>query len=98
MCGKMRIKAVLRDSDILKMDPASANRIKACAIKNLERIVSWTSLLKVMGLSFDERTKMLEVLSTEKIHLWLGVVGDQHVIYLSENENEELEFETYQWQ
>jgi hypothetical protein len=94
----MRIKAVLRDSDILKMDLGSDNRIKACAVKNLDRIVSWTSFLKVMGLSFDERTKMLEVLSNTKIHLWLGVVGDQHVVYLSEKENEELEFETYQWQ
>ena len=98
MCRKMRIKAVLRDSDILKMETSSAERIKACAMKNLDRIVSWSSLLKVMGLSFEERTKMLEVLSTVKIHLWLGVIGDQHVIFLSENQQEEFEFETYQWQ
>ena len=95
----MRIKAVLRDSDILKMEPGSNSRIDACIEKNENRIVSWSSLLKVMGLSFEDRIKMLDRMQNKKIHIWLGIVGDQHVIYLSnDNQLDDPEFIGYQWQ
>ena len=95
----MRIKAVLRDSDILKMSPGSDSRIDACIEKNENRFVSWSSLLKVMGLSFEDRIKMLERMQNKKIHIWLGAFGGQDVIYLSKNNQlDEPEFTGYKWQ
>ena len=95
----MRIKAVLRDSEILKMKPGSEARINACIDKNEDRFVSWGSLLKVMGISFEERIKMLKLMQDRNIHIWLGIFGDQHVIYISKNEQvDDSEFVGYQWQ
>ncbi len=93
----MRIKAVLRDTEILKMEPGSKNRNIAAAKKNLERIISWSSLLKTMGLSFEDRTDMLESLRDTKIHIWLLKDGDQHLIFLTEGAETTLE-NAYQWQ
>lgn len=92
----MRIKAVLRDTDILQMDPGSKARIIAAARKNLERVVSLPSFLKVMGLSFEERCIMLDALKDSKIHVWLLNDSQQHLIYLSEKN--ESEFDGYNWQ
>jgi len=92
----MRIKAVLRDADILQMDPGSKARIIAAARKNLERVVSLPSFLKVMGLSFEERCIMLDALKDSKIHVWLLNDSQQHLIYLSEKN--ESEFDGYNWQ
>lgn len=92
----MRIKAVLRDADILQMDPGSKARIIAAARKNLERVVSLPSFLKVMGLSFEERCIMLDALKDSKIHVWLLNDSQQHLIYLSEKN--ESKFDGYNWQ
>ena len=92
----MRIKAVLRDSDILKLDVGSKERILAAAKKNSERIVSLPSLLKVMGLTFDDRTTMLTALKNTKLHVWLLNDAQQHLIYISENNKSE--FGGYNWQ
>ncbi|MFW9963952.1 MAG: hypothetical protein ACFFCX_10335 [Candidatus Sifarchaeia archaeon] len=92
----MRIKAVLRDTDILQLEPGSIERIVATAKKNIDRVVNLPSLLKVMGLSFEERCIMLEALKDSKLHIWLLNDTQQHLVYLSENE--ESEFEGYRWQ
>ena len=92
----MRIKAVLRNTDILQMDPGSKARIIAAARKNLERVVNLPSFLKVMGLSFEERCIMLDALKDSKIHVWLLNDSQQHLIYLSEK-NESI-FDGYNWQ
>ncbi len=94
----MRIKTVLRDSDILGMESGSNERIITTAEKNIDRLVSWTSLLKVMGLPFEERTVMLRALEGRKISIWLGVEGQQQVIFMSKNSSPGEEFDGYQWQ
>ena len=92
----MRIKAVLRDTDILQMKAGSKARIIAAAKKNLDRVVNLPSLLKVMGMTFEERCIMLEALKDSKIHVWLLNDSQQHLIYLSEKN--ESEFGGYNWQ
>ncbi|MHA2286516.1 MAG: hypothetical protein ACXABZ_11680 [Candidatus Thorarchaeota archaeon] len=95
----MRIKAVLRDSDILKMNPGSDDRIIAATKKNLDRLVSMTSFLKVMGLNFTDRSKMLDTLSHTKLHVWLGIDFEQHVIYISDREMpQDFDLCGYKWQ
>ena len=92
----MRIKAVLRNTDILQMEPGSKTRVLAAARKNLDRVVNLPSFLKVMGLNFEERCIMLEALKDSKIHVWLLNDSQQHLIYLSEKN--ESEFGGYNWQ
>ncbi|MHA2395832.1 MAG: hypothetical protein ACXAC0_03945 [Candidatus Thorarchaeota archaeon] len=92
----MRIKAVLRDTDILQMEPGSKGRVLAAAKKNLDRVVNLPSLLKVMGLSYDDRCAMLDAIKDSTIHVWLLMDAQQHLIYLSEKN--ESEFGGYQWQ
>lgn len=92
----MRIKAVLRDTDILQMPPRSKERVVAAAKKNIDRVVNLPSLLKVMGLSFDERTVMLDALKESKLHVWLLHDNQQHLIFMSEKD--ESQYNGYQWQ
>lgn len=94
----MRVKAVLRDNEILKMDKGSKQRIQATAKKNLDRVVSLSSLLKVMGLEPEDRTKMLESMRGSKAHIWLFNSGEQDVILLSESEAPDLEEQGFRWQ
>ena len=82
----MRVKAVLRDTDILQMEAGSKN------------VVSWSSLLKVMGLTVEDRTAMLEMLKDTKFHIWLANEGDQDLIFLSESETESPDEPAYRWQ
>ncbi len=93
----MRIKAVLRDTDILQMEPGSKKRILAAAIKNEDRVISWTSLLKVMGLAFEQRQTMLEMLKDSNLHIWLMNDGNQHLVFLTSSTETPLEM-AYQWQ
>jgi len=86
----MRIKAVLRDSDILQMEAGSKERVLAGVKKK-------PSLLKVMGLSFEDRLTMIEILADTKIHIWLMTDADQHIIYLSHGKETPVE-SGYQWQ
>jgi hypothetical protein len=92
----MRIKAVLRDTDILQMDAGSEQRIMAAAKKNIDRVINLPSLLKVMGLDFENRSIMLEALKDSKIHIWLLNDSGQHLIFMSEKEENEID--GYQWQ
>ena len=92
----MRIKAVLRDGEILKLEAGSKERVLAAAKKNSDRIINFPSLLKVMGLSFDDRTTMLDALKDTKLHIWLLNDAQQHLIYISEDEKSE--FDGYNWQ
>ncbi len=95
----MRIKAVLRDKDILSMEPGTAMRIKAAAQKNKDRLVNLNSLLKIMGLGNDDRIKMLEALQTESIHIWLAVEANQHVVFLNDGDlPDDVTIPMYQWQ
>ncbi|MFW9793263.1 MAG: hypothetical protein ACFFEE_03085 [Candidatus Thorarchaeota archaeon] len=92
----MRIKAVFRDSEILKMKAGSKERVIAAAEKNKGRVVNLPSLLKVMGLILDERCKMLEALKYSNLQIWLFTQANQHLIFIGEKRDEE--FEGYQWQ
>lgn len=92
----MRIKAVLRDTEILQMEAGSKARVIAAAKKNLDRVVNLPSFLKVMGLTFEERCKMLDSFKDSKIHVWLLNDAQQHLIFLSEKN--EFEFGGYNWQ
>ena len=92
----MRIKAVLRDGEILKLEAGSKERILAATKKNTDRIVNLPSLLKVMGLTFADRGVMLDALKDTKIHVWLLNDAQQHLIYISENDKSE--FGGYNWQ
>ncbi|RLI57708.1 MAG: hypothetical protein DRO87_06700 [Candidatus Thorarchaeota archaeon] len=94
----MRIKAVLRDSEILKMEAGSEARVKAVATKNVDRPVSWSSLLKVMGLTFDDRTDMLRIVKDLPLHIWLLKDGEQDIIYLSESTEGPEGVPSYMWQ
>ena len=91
----MRIKAVLRDAQILAMEPKSKERILATARKNLNRLVNLGSLLKVMGLSSEDRIALLEVLDETDLNVWLLTDNEQHLIFLSESEQNELP--GYKW-
>ncbi|MFQ5834242.1 MAG: hypothetical protein ACE5H4_16175 [Candidatus Thorarchaeota archaeon] len=95
----MRIKAVLRDSDILSMGPGSKERINAVAKKNLDRVVNLASFLKVMGLGHEDRVTMLNTLAETKFHIWLLQEHDHDLILLSEKETpESLEIAGFKWQ
>ena len=94
----MRIKAVLRDTDILQLEAGSKSRIVASAKKNTDRFVSWSSLLKVMGLSIDERTTMLNMLKDSGLHIWLTNEGDQDLIFISEADTGPPDGLAYRWQ
>jgi len=93
----MRIKAVLRDIDILNMNTGSKERILAAARKNTGRLINLESLLKVMGLSFSDRCFMLETLRETELHVWFSNERDQHLVYLSEKEDAD-EAVGYKWQ
>lgn len=92
----MRIKAVLRDTEILQMEASSKERIIAAARKNKDRVVNLPSLLKVMGLTLDDRCRMLEVLKDSKIRIWLLNDAGQHLIFLGDKKDAEII--GYQWQ
>ncbi|MFW9919276.1 MAG: hypothetical protein ACFFED_06740 [Candidatus Thorarchaeota archaeon] len=95
----MRIKAVLRDNEILALEAGSKERIIATSMKNLDRIIGQSSLLKVIGLGAEDRITLLEVLGTTKIHVWLGKDAQQDIIYLTQDRlPEELQSFGYQWQ
>lgn len=79
----MRIKTVLRDSEILNMEPGSKERVLATAKKNLDRFVNLGSLMRVMGLGTDGRIEMLQVLASTNLHIWLANEGDQDIVFLS---------------
>ena len=92
----MRIKAVLRDTDILQLEAGSKERILAAAKKNSDRIINLPSLLKVMGMTFEDRSAMLDALKDTKMHIWLLNDAQQHLIYISAKK--ESEFDGYNWQ
>ncbi|MFW9887022.1 MAG: hypothetical protein ACFFER_02495 [Candidatus Thorarchaeota archaeon] len=95
----LRIKAVLRDGEILKMEPASKARIVTTARKNIDRIVSLNSLLKVMGLNAENRIELLQALKDSKLHIWLFQDSQQDLIFLSRNVNiPDYGFRGYKWQ
>lgn len=95
----MRIKAVLRDTEILNMEAGSKTRIIAAAKKNIDRVISMQSLLKVMGLNFEKRTEMLDSLSKESFHIWLAQDSQQHVIFMGKGKlPNDMDIPTYQWQ
>ena len=95
----MRIKAVLRDSDILEMPPGSKERVLAVVEKNLDRPVNWKSMLKVMGLEEEDRTKMLDILEKSFIHIFLAEAMEQDVIFLSKKDSPKgLDVPFFKWQ
>ena len=94
----MRIKAVLRDKDILQMPVRSKRRILATMKKNLDRFVDLSSLLRVMGLGFEDRLTMLEALSDVDVHIWFLNNREQHIVYLSNGSLPGEEECAYQWQ
>jgi len=79
----VRIKTVLRDSDILNMKQGSKERVLATAKKNLDRVVNLGSLMRVMGLGTNGRIEMLQILDSTGIHIWLANEGDQDIVFLS---------------
>ncbi|NHJ13530.1 MAG: hypothetical protein EAX95_07620 [Candidatus Thorarchaeota archaeon] len=91
----MRIRAVLRDAEILAMKPGSKERILATAMKNLDRLVNIGSLLKVMGLSAEDRILLLQILEKTELNIWLLKDNEQHLIFLSESVRNDLE--GYKW-
>lgn len=99
MVKEMRIKAVLRDGEILGLEPGTKERIVATAMKNLERVVSLSSFLKVMGLKPEDRIRMLDELTDQKVHIWLGKDAQQDIVFLFKSKMpEELQDTGYQWQ
>ena len=94
----MRIKAVLRDTDLFQMEAGSKERILAAAKKNVDRVINWPTLLQVMGLDFKERAKMLEALENSKMSVWLLTQGNQDLIFLSEGDEVPPEDIGYKWQ
>ncbi|MHA1863968.1 MAG: hypothetical protein ACTSWA_09390 [Candidatus Thorarchaeota archaeon] len=80
------------------MDAGSKERVLAGAKKNMDRVINWPSLLKVMGLTFDDRLTMLEILAHTKIHVWLMTDADQHLIFMSEGKETPPVEAGYQWQ
>jgi hypothetical protein len=94
----VRIKTVLRDSDILNMEPGSKDRVLATAKKNLDRVVNLGSLMRVMGLGTEGRIEMLQILDTTDLHIWLSNEGDQDTVFLSRSINPENENSLgYRW-
>jgi hypothetical protein len=94
----MRIKAVLRDNEILQLKPGSPERIVAVAKKNIDRVINQASLLKVMGLGPEKRLEMLEVLTNQDLHIWLAKDAEQDIIYFfNGNLPQEYENTGYQW-
>ncbi|MFW9870699.1 MAG: hypothetical protein ACFFFO_15285 [Candidatus Thorarchaeota archaeon] len=93
---KMRIKAVLRDTEILQMEAGSKARIIAAAKKNIDRVVNLPSLLKVMGLTIDDRCKMLNALKDSELKIRLLNDSNQHLIMIGNLGDAEIE--GYQWQ
>lgn len=91
----MRIKAVLRDAQILAMESGSKERILATARKNLDRLVNMGSLLKVMGLSSEDRIALLQALAKTELNIWLLKDNEQHLIFLSESA--QYEMPGYKW-
>ncbi len=95
----MRIKAVLRDTEILQMEAGSKVRILAALKKNIDRLVNLSSLLKVMGLAFNERVQMLEALADTEFHVWFANDADQDLILTSRAAlPADMDICTYQWQ
>ena len=94
----MRIKAVLRDTDILQLEAGSKERILAAAKKNSDRVINWPSLLKVMGLVYEDRTKMLDSLVDSKLKIWLFTDGSQDLIFLTAGKELPQDNAGYQWQ
>ena len=93
---KMRIKAVLRDTEILQMEAGSKERIIAAAKKNIDRVVNLPSLMKVMGLTVDDRCKMLNALKDSELKIRLLNDSNQHLIMIGNLGD--VEIEGYQWQ
>jgi hypothetical protein len=95
----LRIKAVLRDSDILQMELGSKTRIVATARKNVDRVVNLASLLKVMGLKPENRIDMLLALEDSNLHIWLLQDLQQDLIFVSkENSFQDQNLRGYKWQ
>jgi hypothetical protein len=95
----MRIKTVLRDGDILNMEPGSKDRVLATAKKNLDRVVNIGSLMRVMGLGTEGRIEMLQILDSTDLHIWLSNEGDQDIVFLSLSKKVEDEDSLgYRWQ
>lgn len=95
----MRIKTVLRDGDILNMEPGSKDRIMATTKKNLNRVVNLGSLMRVMGLGTDGRIEMLQILDSTDLHIWLANEGDQDIVFLSLSKTpEDADSLGYRWQ
>jgi hypothetical protein len=95
----MRIKAVLRDGDILNMEPGSKDRVLATVKKNLDRVVNLGSLMRVMGLGTDGRIEMLQILDSSDFHIWLANEGDQDIVFLSLSKTpEDADSLGYRWQ
>lgn len=80
------------------MEPGSKERILATVKKNFGRPVSLGSFLKVMGMSLQDRTTMLEKLGDTGLHVWLLNVGNQDVILISESDDPEMTEIGYKWQ
>jgi len=78
------------------MEAGSKERILAAAKKNIDRVINLPSLLKVMGLEFENRTTMLNALQDSKMHIWLLNDSGQHLIFISEKGDSEID--GYQWQ
>jgi hypothetical protein len=97
---QMRIKTVLRDKKILRMNPGSQKRIRATTQKNLDRLVHMGKLLRIMGLDRKNRLAMLEGLWETDYHIWLCHDGHQHLVYLSKDETRpaNLKIDAYPWQ
>ncbi len=94
----MRIKAVLRNGEILQQQPGSRERIIAVAKKNIDRVINLTSLLKVMGLGPDQRVEMLQALTDQEFHIWLAKDAQQDIIYFFNGKlPQEYESMGYQW-
>jgi hypothetical protein len=95
----LRIKAVLRDSDILQMELGSKTRIVATARKNVDRVVNLASLLKVMGLKPENRIDMLLAREDSNLHIWLLQDLQQDLIFVSkENSFQDQNLRGYKWQ
>ena len=95
----MRVKAVLRDSSILGMDAGSKTRIVAAINKNRDRLVDFSSLLKVTGLSMTERLVFFENLSHVDVQIWLFNEKQQHLIYITSDDLPDvMDICGYQWQ
>ncbi len=95
----LRIKAVLRDSEILQMELGSKTRITATAMKNVDRVVNLASLLKVMGLTPKKKIEMLQALRGSNLHIWLLQDKQQDLIFLSKKDSfQDSNLRGYKWQ